>query len=69
MLDYTRSVIDKTKKDFDTAVSTFQFGTQIAYIFYLIYVLFTRSSIWYLYLALLLVSAVFFIFDISSRKG
>ena len=68
MLDYTRSILDKTKKDFEITLTLFQFGTQIAYILYLIYVLFTHSSIWYLYLALLVVSVIFFIFDVSSKR-
>ena len=68
MLDYTRSIIDKTKKDFDTAVTIFQFGTQISYILYLIYTLFTSSNIWYIYLALLVVSVIFFVFDVSAKR-
>ena len=69
MLDYTKAIFSKTKKDFDTALTFFQLGTQILYIAYLVCMLFTQSPIWYLYLSLLVVSIAFFIFDITTRKG
>ena len=69
MLDYTRAIFHKTKKDLDTALTFFQFGTQILYITYLICILFTKSSIWYLYLSLLIVSVAFLAFDIATRYG
>ena len=69
MLDYTRAIFHKTKKDLDTALTFFQFGTQILYITYLICILFTKSSIWYLYLSLLIISVAFLAFDIATRYG
>lgn len=69
MLDYTKAIFSKTKKDLDTALTVFQFGTQILYIVYLICILFTSSPIWYLYLSLLIVSVAFFVFDLVTRSG
>ena len=69
MLDYTKAIFSKTKKDFDTALTFFQLGTQILYIAYLVCILFTQSPIWYLYLSLLIVSIAFFVFDVITRKG
>lgn len=69
MLDYTKAIFSKTKKDLDTALTVFQFGTQIIYIVYLICILFTKSPIWYLYLALLVISVAFFVFDTVTRSG
>ena len=69
MLDYTKAIFSKTKKDLDTALTVFQFGTQILYIVYLVCILFTSSPIWYLYLSLLIVSVAFFVFDLVTRSG
>jgi hypothetical protein len=69
MLDYTKAIFSKTKKDLDTALTFFQLGTQILYLIYLSCILFTQSEIWYLYLSLLIVSGAFFIFDITTRSG
>lgn len=69
MLDYTKAIFSKTKKDLDTALTLFQIGTQILYIVYLTCILFTQSNIWYLYLSLLIVSVAFFIFDLVTRSG
>lgn len=69
MLDYTKAIFSKTKKDLDTALTFFQFSTQIIYIVYLICILFTKSPIWYLYLALLVISVAFFVFDTVTRSG
>ena len=69
MLDYTKAIFSKTKRDLDTALTFFQLGTQILYIVYLVCILFTQSKIWYLYLSLLIVSSAFFIFDIITRSG
>lgn len=69
MLDYTRAIFSKTKKDLDIALVSFRLGTQILYIAYLIYMLFTQSPIWYLYLTLLIISAAFLAFDIVTANG
>lgn len=69
MLDYTRAIFNKTKKDLDAVLTVFQFGTQILYIIYLICILFTRSPIWYLYLTLLVISVAFLVFDTVTRSG
>lgn len=69
MLDYTKAIFSKTKKDLDTSLTFFQLGTQILYITYLVCMLFTQSPIWYLYLSLLIVSIAFFVFDVITRKG
>lgn len=69
MLDYTRAILRKTKKDLDVALTFFQFSTQILYIIYLICILFTRSPIWYLHLTLLVISVAFLVFDIVTRNG
>ena len=68
MLDYTRAILNKTKKDVDTALTVFRFGTQILYILYLIYMLFSISDIWYLYLPLLIISAAFLVFDLVTTR-
>ena len=62
MFDYTRTLFNKTVKDVTTAFTIFHFGTQIIYIAYLFYLLFTPNNIWYLHLSLLVVSIAFFIF-------
>lgn len=69
MLDYTRAILHKTKKDLDVALTFFQFSTQILYIIYLICILFTKSPIWYLHLTLLVISVAFLVFDIVTRNG
>ncbi len=69
MLDYTRAIFDKTKKDLEISLTVFQFGTQIIYIAYLIYLLFIPNKIWYLHLSLLLISAAFLVFDIITANG
>ncbi len=69
MLDYTKAIFSKTKKDLDNALTFFQLGTQIMYIAYLVCILFTQSPIWYLYLSLLIVSCAFFVFDVITRSG
>lgn len=68
MLDYTKAIVAKTKKDLDTSVTVFKFSTQILYIAYLIYLLFTFSNIWYLHLALLIISIAFLIFDLITTN-
>lgn len=68
MLDYSKAILDKTQKELETALRIFQFGTQIIYIIYLFYLLFTPNEIWYLHLSLLIISAAFFVFDIFSTK-
>ena len=69
MLDYSRALLSKTQKDLEKALTIFQLGTQILYIAYLFYLLFTPNDIWYLHLSLLIVSVAFFVFDIVSRNG
>lgn len=69
MLDYTRAIINKTVKDVETAFTVFHFGTQILYIAYLAYLIFTKNKIWYLHLALLLISAAFLAYDIIATKN
>jgi hypothetical protein len=66
VLDYTKAICKKTVDDLDFALAAFRFATQGVYIAYLIYLLFTRSSIWYLHLTLLIISAAFFVFDIVT---
>ena len=68
MLDYTKAIMTKTKNDIDTAVTLFRFGTQILYVAYLIYLLLSLSNIWYLYLALLVISVAFLIFDLVTTN-
>ena len=70
MLDYTRAIFTKTKKDFDFTVTLFQFVTQIVYILYLVFCVFSKNnSIWYLHLTLLLISAAFLVFDAITFNG
>ena len=69
MFDYTRTLFNKTVKDVTTAFTIFHFGTQIIYIAYLFYLLFTPNKIWYLHLSLLVVSIAFFIYDIISSQN
>ena len=69
MLDYTRTIFDKTKKDLDAALTVFRFGTQAIYIAYLIFMLFVPNGIWYIYLPLLIISAAFFTFDIVTATS
>lgn len=69
MLDYTRAIFEKTRKDLNTALTLFQFGTQILYIAYLIYLVVKPNSIWYLHLILLIISAAFLVFDIVTAKN
>ncbi len=68
MLNNTRGVIEKTKKDIDRAVTLFQFGTQIIFILYQGIILFTDSKIWYLHLALFIISLAFLVFDIVITR-
>ena len=68
MFDYTKTIFNKTMKDFDLALTLYRFGTQIIYIAYLIYILFVPNNIWYLHLALLIISTAFFVFDIVTTK-
>ena len=69
MLDHTRAVYAKTKRDIDLALALFQFGTQILYITYLICVLLCGSNIWYLHLALLIISSAFLLFDLVTTSN
>ena len=68
MLDYSKAILDKTQKELEVALRVFQITTQVIYIIYLFYLLFTPNEIWYLHLALLIISAAFFVFDIFSTK-
>jgi hypothetical protein len=70
MFDYTKAIYRKTKKDLDLALSIFQFGTQVLYIAYLIYLVFSaNNSIWYLHLCLLIICIPFLIFDLITTKN
>lgn len=69
MLDYTRALISKTEKDIERAIDIFHFGVQIVYIAYLVYAICTLSNIWYLQLALLVVSIPFLVYDIIATKN
>ena len=69
MLDYTRAIFTKTQKDLDTALTSYNFVTQVIYIAYLVYLMFTPNPIWYLHLALLVISSAFFVFDIVTKNG
>ena len=69
MLDYTRAIFDKTRKELNTALALFQFGTQAIYIAYLFYLVIAKNTIWYLHLALLLISIAFLVFDIVTTKN
>lgn len=69
MLDYTRAVFEKTRKELNTALTIFQFGTQTVYIAYLIYLLIVPNRIWYLHLSLLVISLAFFVFDIFTTRN
>ena len=69
MFNYTKAFLKKTKNDLDTALTVFQFGTQILYIAYLIYLLSTLSNIWYLHLTLLVISTAFLVFDLITTNN
>ena len=69
MLDYTRAIFNKTQKDLEKSLTFFQFGTQVIYIAYLIYLLFVPNSIWYLHLTLLIISIAYFVFDIITSNA
>lgn len=68
MLDYTLAVFNKTKRELETALTAYQFGTQIIYIAYLLYLMIVPNNIWYLHLSLLIVSGAFLAFDIVTTK-
>ena len=69
MFDYTRAIYEKTKKDLESALTVFQFGTQILYISYLTYLILTPNSIWYLHASLLAISVAFLVFDLITTNG
>ena len=68
MLDYSRALFSKTKKEVELAYSLYNFGTQIIYIAYLIFMLCVPNPIWYLHLALLIISASFLVFDVVTTN-
>lgn len=69
MLDYTRTLFNKTVKDVTAAFTVFHFGTQIIYVSYLTYLLFTPNKIWYLHLPLLAISLAFLVYDVISSRS
>ena len=69
MLKHTRKLINQTIDDFRSLCAFFSYTTQIIYIIYLAYLLITPTAIWYIHLALLLISLPFFIYDIISTNN
>ena len=70
MFDYTKAIFNKTRKELETAFTVFQFGTQIIYIAYLIFLLFSKqNNIWYLHLSLLLICIPYLVFDLITTKN
>lgn len=68
MLDYTRTLLNKTVKDVTYAFNIFHFTTQAVYIAYLTYMLIRPNNIWYLHLSLFIISLAFLIYDIIVSK-
>ncbi len=69
MLDYTKTVIQKIKSDFNALVALFQFATQIFYMLYLVYALLKGTGILWVNLVLLGLSVAFFAFSVCMKIG
>ena len=69
MLDYTKTVIQKIKSDFNALVALFQFATQAFYILYLTYALIKGTGILWVNLILLGLSLAFFAFSVFLKIG
>ncbi len=69
MLDYTKTVIQKIKSDFNALVALFQFSTQIFYMLYLVYALIKNTGILWVNLLLLALSFAFFAFSVFMKLG
>ena len=69
MFDYTKTVIQKIKSDFNALVALFQFSTQVFYMLYLAYALIKGTGIWWINLLLLLLSIAFFVFSVLKKTG
>lgn len=69
MLKHTRKLLNQTINDFNILRAFFSYTTQIIYIIYLTYLLITPNEIWYIHLALLLISIPFLVYDIISNDN
>lgn len=66
MFDYTKSILLKTYNDLNLIMRlarSFNLLAQILFIAYQAYMTFSGSPIWYVHLALLIVTAAYFVFD------
>lgn len=69
MLDYTKAAIQKTVDDFKKLMYVIEFLSQIIYIAYLAYTLFTATDFFIVNLILLLISTLYFIFFLYVTRG
>ena len=69
MLDYTKTVVQKIKSDFNALVALFQFATQVFYILYLAYALIKGTGHLWVNLVLLAISLAFLGFSIALKTG
>lgn len=69
MLDYTKAAIQKTVDDFKKLMYVIEFLSQIIYIAYLAYTLFTAADFFIVNLILLLISTLYFIFFLYVTRG
>lgn len=66
MFDYTKSILIKTYNDLNLTIRfarAFNLVAQLLFIAYQAYMTFSGSPIWYVHLALLIVTASYFVFD------
>ena len=69
MLNFIRKMFGNAVQDVILAFTLFHFALQIFYIVYLVYMICTLTSIWYLHVAMLVLSLVFLLYDyLSSRE-
>ena len=69
MLDYKKAAIQKTVDDFKKLMYVIEFLSQIIYIAYLAYTLFTATDFFIVNLILLLISTLYFIFFLYVTRG
>ena len=69
MLNFIRKMFSNAVQDIIVAFTLFHFALQIFYIAYLVYMICTPTPIWYLHVAMLVLSLVFLLYDYLSSKG
>ena len=68
MLDYTKNAILKIVNDFKKFIFLCNVTTQIAYIAYLVYTLIAQTGLWFINLALLIISVSYLLFFLYATK-